>query len=220
VATLAGEGAREACQVARRRLRPPCRVGIAAVHVHEKASERTNVLVVVPDDVHQWPGLAEAEVVEVAGRNLPAGHVGVPAQAEQLGFDRRKPSVGHPVAKDSADERQQVQVTGVEWRVRAGHPVARDQERPIEASAVVGDQPAVARDVRGQLAQQCRLIGVVGKEELNLPEAAALPPAEPDEERQRAGSGGQARRLGIEAEEGSIRRRLARQRRETRTIDR
>src|SRR6185369_4927054 len=54
----------------------------------------------------------------------------------------------------------------------------------------------------------------------DLPEAAALPPAEADEEGERSGRGGEAGRLGIEAEEGSVGRRLSGERGESRPIDR
>ena len=62
-----------------------------------------------------------------------------------------------------------------------------------------------------ELGEQRRLVGVVGQEQLDLPEPVALPPAEPDEERHRPGRGREPRRLGVEADERHVRRRLARQ---------
>ena len=94
---------------------------------------------------------------------------------------RRRASLD-PVAEEPADDRQEVEVAAVERRGPTSHPVAGDEQRPVEAPAVVGDEPAVERDVRREGGQQGRLIGVVGEQQLDLVEAVTLPPAEADQE--------------------------------------
>ena len=49
-----------------------------------------------------------------------------------------------------ADDRQQVEVAGVGRRGAPGQPVAGDEQRPVEAAAVVGHEPGVGRDGRGE----------------------------------------------------------------------
>ena len=144
----------------------------------------------------------------------------MPPESQELAFHRGQPRVSHPVSKHATDERQQVQVAGVERRIGAGHAISGNEKRPVEAAAVVRDEPAVPGDVRRQLAEQCGFVGVVRQEKLDLPEPAALPPAETDEEGERARRGGEARRLRVKAEEGSVRRWLAGQRREPPPIHR
>jgi hypothetical protein len=161
VTPLAGEGAGEAGKVSRRRLAPALGVGVAAVDVDEESGERSDVLVVVANDVDKRAGLAEAEVVEEARRDLPAGDVGVAAEAEQLGLDRGQAGVAHPVPKDPPHQRQQVEVARVQRWVRARHPISGDEQRPVEPAPVVGHEPAVPRDVRGQLVEERRLVGMV-----------------------------------------------------------
>ena len=94
----------------------------------------------------------------------------------------------------------------------ARHPVAGDQQRPVEAAAVVGHEPAVGRDVARERVKHGRLVGVVGEQQLDLPEPVALPPAETDEERDGPGGRREPGRLGVEADQRDVRRRLAGQR--------
>jgi len=208
VSTLLSKRTCQACEVAGWGLAPAGRVGIAAVDVNQEATQGSDVLVVVTDDVDQRPGLTEAQVVEIPRWNLPARHVRVAPKAEQLSLDGGESRIGHPVAEDPPDQWQQIQVAGVEWRIRARHPVSGDEEWPVEAAAVVRDQPAVARDVGRELREQRRLVGMIREQELDLPESAALPPAQPDEEGERSRSGRETGRLGVEAEQRSIGRRL------------
>ena len=217
---VAGECPSQAREIAGWRLVPPLSVRVAAIHMDKQPPERADILVVVAHDVDERPGLAESQVVEKAPRDLPAGYVAMPPQPEQLRLHRCESGICHAVTKHASDERQQVQVAGVGRRVGARHPEPGDKERPVEAPPVVRDQPAAARDARRQLRQECGLVRVIRQEQLDLAEQAALPPAEPDEERERSGRGGEARRLGVQAEEGSVRRRLARQPRESLAIDR
>ena len=84
MAAFAGEGPRQAGQVAGGRLGPSFGIGITLVEVHEEAPQGSDVLVVVTHDVHERAWLTEPEVVQVATRNLPTRDVAVPPQAEQL----------------------------------------------------------------------------------------------------------------------------------------
>ena len=71
-----------------------------------------------------------------------------------------------------------------------------------------------------ELCEERRLVGVIRQQELDLPEAAPFPPPETDEECERPGRRREARRLGVEAEEGSARRWLTRQSGEPLPIER
>ncbi len=216
--TLALERPGKAREVTRGRVPPSLAVRIAPVDVHEEASKRAHVLVVVAHDVDERPGLAPAEVIEVAAGDLPARDVGAPSKPEQLRLDRRQPRVGHTVAEDPANEGQQVQMARVQRRVGARHSVPRHKKRPVEAPTVVRHEPAADRDPRRELGEESRLVGVIGQQQLDLPEAAALPPAEADEEGECPRSRRQPRRFRVEAEQGSVRRWLARQRRQPAAI--
>ena len=219
MAAVARESPREPGKVAGRSVTPLLAIGVATVDVDEQSRQRADVLVVVPNHVDERPRLTPAEVVEIPARDLPASNVCSPVQPEELGLDRSQPRIAHPVAEHTADEGQQVEMPRVERRVPAGHPVPGDEQRPVEAAAVVRHEPAVIGDARSELRQQRRLVGVIREEELDLPKAAALPPAEADEERQGSGRGREPGRLGVEAEEGSIRRWLPGERRESVAID-
>jgi hypothetical protein len=204
-----GECACEPGKVAGRCLPPAIGVGVAAIQVDEEATEGANVLVVVTDHVDERARLAPAQVVEVAARNLPAGDVRVAPQPQQLRLDRRQTGIGHPMPEEPADDRQQVEVPGMQRRIRTRHAVARDEQRPVEAATVVRDEPAARRNPRGELGEECGLIGMIWEQELHLAEPAAFPPAQPDEEREGARRRRQARGLRVEAEQGSVGRRLA-----------
>ena len=217
---LAGEGAREPGEISRRRFGPARAVGVLAVQVDEQSPERPDVLVVVPDDVDERPRLAPAQVVQIARRDLPAGDVTVAPEPEQLGLDRGEPRVGHAVAKHAPHDRQEIEVALVQRWVRPGHPEPGDEQRPVEPPAVVRDQPAATWDPRRELGEERRLVGMVRQEQLDLAEEAALPPSEPDEERKRAGRRGKPGRLRVQAEQGSVGRRLAGQRGKPIAVDR
>jgi hypothetical protein len=214
LAAAARERPTEAREVTGRQAVPPRAIRVLAIDMTEESCQRANVLVVVANDVDERSRVAVPQEREVPLRDLPAGHVGVAADAEQRRFHGRQSGIDHPVAEQPADQRQQVEVAGVERRLGAGEAVAGNDQRPVEPSTVVGDEPAVARDVVRQLSEQGRLVGVIREQELELPEATALPPAEADEEAQRARGRGEPRRLGIEAEEGSVGGGLPRQARE------
>ena len=207
-------------EVAGRRLRPARVVGVSAVQVDEQPAERPHVLIVVPDDVEEGTRLAPAQEVQVARRDLPASDVAVPPQPQQLGLHGREPRVRHAVSEDAPDDRQEVEVAFVEGRIGAGHAEPGDEEGPVEPPAVVRDQPAPLRDPRCQLREERGLIGMVREEQLDLAEQAALPPAKADKEREGPRRGREAGRLRVEAEQGSVGRRLAREGREAISIDR
>ena len=104
--------------------------------------------------------------------------------------------------------------------VAAGHPVAGDEEGPVEATPVVRHEPRIRRNVRCQSGEQAALGRMVWQEELNLAEAIRLPPAEPDEEGDGPGRRGQTGRLRVEADQRNAGRRQARQRPEPLPVDR
>lgn len=220
VTTRTGECPGQAGEVAGRRFRPAFAVGIAPIHVDEESAQRADILAVVMDDREQPARVAVPEVLEVAAGDLPAADICVPLQAEQLRLDGGEAGVGHPVAKDPADQRQKIEVTRVGRRAFARHPVARHEQGPIEPSAVVRDQPGGAWNPARELGEQGRLVGMVGQQELDLAEAAAFPPPEADEKRQRARSGRETGRLGVETDEGSAGRWLAGQAGEPLPVDR
>ena len=107
-------------------------------------------------------------------------------------------------------ERQQVEVSRVDGWVASGHAIPRDEERPVKAAAVVCHEPRVPGTVGLEQGEQCRLVRLVRQEQLGLPEPVALPPTQPDEERQRSGRRREPCRLGVEADERHVGRWLTR----------
>ena len=220
VATLAHERPCQPGEVAGRRLAPSAAVGVAAIDVHEEASQRADILVVVVDDIEERGGLARPEELDVPARDLPAGDVAMPIEPEKHRLDRGEPGIGHAVLEDATNERQEVEMAGMGWGIRTRETEASDEQGPVEPSAVVADEPGIAADPAGQLGKHGGLVRMVGQEELYLPEEAALPPAQSDEERERPGRRRQPGCFGIDAEQRDVRWRHAGERRETRPIDR
>ena len=132
------------------------RVRVVDVDPPEQPRQRANVLPVVADDLHQRLGWGSAEEVEEPARDLPALDVAVAMRAEQLDLDRPKPGVGHPMPEDPTDERQQVKVAGERRWGGTRHPVPRDEQRPVEAAAVVGHEPRVRGEVAARDARAAR----------------------------------------------------------------
>jgi hypothetical protein len=219
VAASAAECPSQPGQIPRRRIGPALPIRVIAVDMDEQASQRADVLVVVVDDFEERGRLAGPKELEIAARDLPAGDIGVAVEPEQDRLHRREPRVWHPVLEDPSDDRQQVEVAGVERGIVEGQAEPGDEQRPVEPPPVVRHEPRVVSDPARELCKHSRLIGVVRQQQLDLAEAAALPPAEADEERERAGRGRQPRRLGVEAQEGRVGRRQARKRRQPVPID-
>lgn len=220
VTTVSGEVAGETRQVAWRCLGSPGGIAEVALDIGKQASERPDVLVVVPDDSEESGRLTVTQELEIPSRYLRAGHVAMAPQAEQRGLHGLQPSIRHSVAKEAAHHRQQVQVAGVHGWAILPHAIAGHDQRPVEASAVVRDQPGRRRDVPPELRQQRRLVRLVGQEELGLAEHGPFPPPEPDQERQCPGRRGEPCRLGIETDQGYSGRRLTGQRGEPVALNR
>jgi hypothetical protein len=220
VPALPGEGPSQPGKIPRRRLGPARAIRIPTIEMHQQSPERPNVFVVVANDVDERAGLSPPQVVEVARRDLPASYVAMPSQAQELRLDGGQARVRHPMLEDAPDDREEIQMAIVERRIRAGHAKPRDEQGPVEAAAVVRDEPAAARDAGRQLREQRRLVGVIWQQELDLAEQAAFPPAKADEEGQRARGGREAGRLRVEAKEGSVGGWQAREPRETRPVER
>jgi hypothetical protein len=200
--------------------RPHCRVAEPLLEVDEEAAQRADVLVVVAHDGRKRLGRSAAEEAEVAPRDLPAVDVVMSDDAEQRPFDGRQAGVVHPVAEQPAHDRQEVEVAGVIGCCPARQSVAGDEQRPVEAAPVVGHEPGVGRDVPAHLVEHHALLALVRKQKLDLAEGVADPPAEADQEGHRAGGGREAGRLGVEADERTIGRRLAWEPREATSVDR
>src|SRR4051794_14361725 len=107
---LPGERASETSEVARWRLDALARVPVAVGQVREEPRERSDVLVVVARDVCQWACRAAAQELVVATGDLPAFDVADTMQAEELGFGRPEAGIGHPVAEQTANDWEQVEV--------------------------------------------------------------------------------------------------------------
>lgn len=220
MASLPGERSGQTREVTRIDVPPPRSVRVRPIEVHQQATQGPDVLVVVADDIDQRARLAIGEEGEVPLGDLPAGDVAVPPDAKQGGLDGPEPCVHRAVTKEPADDRQEVEMAGMRRRRPASEPIPRDEQRPVEAATVVGHEPPVEPHVPGELGQERRLVGVIRQEQLDLAEPAALPPADPHEECQGAGRGGEARGFRVEAEQGSVRRGLARERGQPLAIDR
>ena len=94
-------------------------------------------------------------------------------------------------------------MAGVRRWVAAVHPEARDEQRPVERLAVVGDQPAVGGDQIGQDGEQRCFGRVVGQQQLPEPELPVTPDADANEERQRPRGCREAGRLDVQADKWS-----------------
>ena len=110
-------------------------------------------------------------------------------------------------------------MTGRRRRCAPAHPVARDEERPVEAAAVIGDQPGVSRNELGHAVQEGRLVCLVGKHQLDATKGCSFPPAEPDQEDKRSDRGAETRRLRVETDQRHVRSRVARQPPEAAPVD-
>ena len=209
--SLASECPGEAGKVAARSPRSRCWVRVVGVDSDEQPRERPNVLAVVPDDVEEGIGRSTAEEVEESPGDLPAIDVAVADASENLGLDGSKARIRHPMAEDAPDEGQEIEVARERRGGGSNHPVASDEERPVEPSPVVRHEPSVGRDVSGKSCEQSWLRGVVREQELHLSESVVLPPAEADEKRDRSGRRREPGRLRVLADERDVRWRQARQ---------
>ena len=122
-------------EVAARRLVPRAPLRVPPLDVGEQQPERPHVLLVVDHDAGERVDRPAAQHVEVDRRDLPALDVADAADAQQLALDGAQPRVVHPVLEHAPDERQQVEVPGVDRRGSARQPVARLDQRPVEARA-------------------------------------------------------------------------------------
>lgn len=190
------------------------RVAEVLVNVAQEAGQGSNVLLVVANDPEEEGRVPVAEELEVARRDLPAGDVVMPTEAQEVLLRRLEPRIRQAMTKQTADHRQEVEVPGMHRGCAPGHPVASHEKWPVEAAPVIGDEPAVLGNVSSQLIEEGWLVRLVRQEELQLAEAGALPPPEPDEERQRSGSRRETGGFRIEAEQGHGCARLSRQSRQ------
>jgi hypothetical protein len=182
--------------------------------------QRAHVLIVVAYHLDERVGRTTAQEVEVPPRDLPALHVADAMQPEQLGLGCAKPSVGHPVTKQPAHEGKEIEVTGVFGSRPASHAKPCHEQRPIEATTVVRHQPRVRRNPFRDQLQEGGLLAMIGEQQLDLAEQIALPPPEADEERHRPRRGREAGRLGVEADQRGVGRRLTGQLRQPLAVDR
>ncbi len=219
-ASVYGEGSGETGEITR--VRSAASLGITQTRFDERdeARERTYVLIVVANDLNETCGLTITKKLQVASGYLPSRDIAVSAQPEEFSLSCLKPSIGHSVAKQPSDNGQEVQMPGVNRRSIHRHPVPGDQEWPVKPLAVIGDQPAVDRDVPPKLLEQGGLVNMVREEQLDLPEARPFPPSQPDQKGKRPGGRRQSCRLGVETHERDFSGRLTRQRGEPVTIDR
>jgi hypothetical protein len=214
------ERAPKAREISGRRSRPGLGSREPGIEVRHQAREGPHVLVVVADHREQHRRVPVSQELQVAGGDLPARYVLVPGQAEKHRLRGLEPGVRHAVAVEAPDDREQVEVPEVGGRIGPRHAIPSDQERPVEPAAVVGHEPAVGRDVAPELLEEGGLVRVVRQQELYLAEPRTLPPADADEEGERARGGGESRRLRVEAEERRVRGRLPGQPGEPLAIDR
>ena len=208
MAPLAGVRPRQPGEVAAWRLVARAPLRVPPLDVREQQAQRPHVLLVVDHDARERVDRPASQHVEVDRRDLPALDIADPADAQQLALDGAQPRVLHPVLEHPAHERQQVEVPGVGRRGPSRQPVAGLDQRPVEAAPVVRHEPRVGRHPAGDLGEQRGLVGVIGEQQLGLAEARAVPAREADEERERPGRGREPGRLGVEAHERRVRRRV------------
>ena len=103
-------------------------------------------------------------------------------------------------------------MAGVDRRRPPGQPVAGHEQRPVEAAAVVGHEPAVGREVRRQRSRAARLVAR-GPAAGAGPGGTRRPTHQPSPTRNASvpGRRREAGRLRVEADQRRVRRRLARE---------
>ena len=201
MAALAGERPGQGHEIAGRRLGAAIGIRVPGVEKGKEPGEGRDVLGVVIQDRPERLRRAAPHEVEVASGDLPPAHVAVAVDSQQLALDGAEARVAQAVPEETPDGGKEVEHPRV-WRRRAAvETVASHQQWPVEAAAVVGDEPGVGRDGPLQLGQQGRLLAVVRADELEASQLVALPPAEPHQEGERPGRGAETRRLRVEADE-------------------
>ena len=86
--------------------------------------------------------------------------------AQELPLHRLQTRVRQAVAEEPPDQQQEVQVAVECGRDAAVHSEACVQQRPVEASAVVGHEPGIRRRLGHQRVEQRALLRVVRQSQL------------------------------------------------------
>ena len=170
----------------------------------EQARQRHDVLAVVLDDRRKQLATARSQICEVPLRDQVAGQVVLAGDATKAGLDDRKTRPTKPMLPQLSRHGQQIQMAAHQRWIAAVKPEARRQQRPVEALAVVRDQPAILGQQRLELVQPRTFASVVGHDQLVHTQPPVAPNADADKERQGAGRRGQARRLQVEADERGL----------------
>jgi hypothetical protein len=173
--------------------------------VRQEQPKREHVLPVVVQHRAQRLGAARAEEIEVTRRDQRARQVTAALHADNASLHGGQPCVGEPVPPELARHGEQVQMARMQRRRSPMQAEPRHQQRPVEAQAVVGDQPGVGRNGALQRRQQRRLVRMIRQHQLFDREALAVPSAESNQERHGARRGAQPGRLGIQADQGTSR---------------
>ena len=150
-------------------------------------------------------------------RYLPRRYVRRAHAAEQVPLNSLQSRIGQAVAEEPPNEQQKVQVAIQRRRLMAVHPETRLQQRPVEASAVVGDQPGARRSLGHQGFEQSLLLRMIGQGKLQQPQPLAFPPGDADEKGDRSGGAAEARRFGVQAEQWNRSMRIPRYESSTRS---
>ena len=115
-----GVGPGEAAEIPGRSPPAGLRGPVAVREQDQQARERADVLVVVPHDLDERLGRAATQESEIPAGDLPALDVAVPLQPQQPGLGRPQAGVVEPVSEEPSDDRQQVEMAGMDRRARAG----------------------------------------------------------------------------------------------------
>ncbi len=116
------------------------RLGELPGHPGSQADHGQDVKGVVGEDRFQRRGVPGLFVLEVQGRNQPAGDIPFPEEAQDTFLQAGQTATGQALFPQPASRRQQIEVRGVLQReLPAPEDEARVQQRQIEGLAVERD---------------------------------------------------------------------------------
>ena len=158
---------RHAARVEHARVAPAAVAQPAQLRLEE--DEADDVLEVVVEDLGQDVRRSTLQVAEVARRDLRAGAVGCALDSEHAGLDVGQPGAAERPPEEPPGIGQEVVVGVGQRRLLAEEAVNREtggEHRHVERAAVVRDEARERREVRGDRAQERRLVREVGEQVL------------------------------------------------------
>jgi hypothetical protein len=164
--TLVAEEPRQPHQIALRGPAPHLADAVAAFKVRQDSPERHDILGVVPGHDSDRPNGTAAQEGVVDGGDLRRRNVRGAMAAQEMPLHGLQARVRQAVSKQPPHEQQEVQVAAGRGRSVAVHSKARLEQRPVEASTVVGHEPGIPGGFGCQGVEQRALLRMVRQRQL------------------------------------------------------